>query len=153
MSKKKINYLIQRPSSYLCSKVDTKPNTSLNFVIDPWRCLVDGVCLFESGMDWIGLAHKVSHQTWAAAAVENVNLFVCYTQWYEFWGEFPGRDYWVHLPSGPFQLAFKKLQLSNVLFNFLKNLKRWWCSHSWTPRPSKELWMGSNLRRRRPDEK
>ncbi len=38
--------------------------------------LVDGVVLFESRMEWIGL-YKVSHQTWATtAATENVNLFV-----------------------------------------------------------------------------
>ncbi len=72
-------------------------------------------------------------------------MWIClffYTQWYKFSGRISRRTLLSALLVRPFQLAFKKLaNFPMVLFNFLKNLKRWWCSHSAT-RPSKELWIG-----------
>jgi hypothetical protein len=109
---------------YLCSKVDTKPNTSLNFVIGALKVLGRWFRLFESG--WNGLAYKVSRQTWgpAAATTENVNLFVCYTRWYKFWGDFLGRDKLSAPPVWPVPIGIqKRANFPMFLFNFSKEFE------------------------------
>ncbi len=77
------------------------------------------------------------------AATENVNLFVFLHTMIQILGRISRRTLLSAPLVRPFQLAFKKLaNFPMVLFNFLKNLKRWWWwSHSAT-RPSKELWIG-----------
>jgi hypothetical protein len=113
----------------------------------PLKVLGRWFCLFESG--WNGSAYKVSHQTWGAAAAAEKCEFLCLLHtMIQILGRISRTRRLSAPPLRPFQLAFKKgAKLSNVLFNFLKNLKRWWCSHSWRSCG----WV--QLRRRPPDEK